>query len=36
LNPVFGLFIYGSSKFAMEGNSVMPMEITFMDIENKH
>jgi hypothetical protein len=30
------LFIYGRASLAMEGKSVMPMEITFMDMEDKY
>jgi hypothetical protein len=28
---IFCLFIHGRASLAMEGKSVMPMEITFMD-----
>ncbi len=28
---IFSLFIYGRASLAMEGKSVVPMEITFMD-----
>jgi hypothetical protein len=28
---IFYLFIYGRASLTMEGKSVMPMEITFMD-----
>jgi hypothetical protein len=28
---IFCLFIYGRASLAMEGKSVVPMEITFMD-----
>jgi hypothetical protein len=30
------LFIYGSASLAMEGKSVVPMEITFMDMEEEY
>ncbi len=30
------MFIYGRASLAMEGKSVMPMEITFMDMEDKY
>jgi len=30
------LFIYGRASLAMEGKSVVPMEITFMDNGGKH
>ncbi len=32
----FCLFIYGRASLAMEGKSVVPMEITFMDMEDKY
>jgi hypothetical protein len=30
------LLVYGRASLAMEGKSVMPMEIIFMDMEDKH
>jgi hypothetical protein len=30
------MFIYGRASLAMEGKSVVPMEITFMHMEDKH
>jgi hypothetical protein len=30
------MFIYGRASLAMEEKSVVPMEITFMDMEDKH
>ncbi len=32
----FCLFIYGRASLAMEGESVVPMEITFMDTEDEY
>ncbi len=32
----FCLFIYGRASLAMEGKSVMPMEITYMDTEDEY
>ncbi len=32
----FCLFIYGRASLAMEGKSVVPMEITYMDTEDKY
>ena len=32
----FCLFIYGRASLAIEGKSVVPMEITFMDMEDKY
>jgi hypothetical protein len=32
----FYFFIYGRAGLAMEGKSVVPMEITFMDMEDNH
>ncbi len=33
---IFCLFIYGRASLAMEGKSVVPMEITFMDMEDNY
>ncbi len=30
------MFIYGRASLAMEGKSVMPMEITYMDTEDEY
>jgi hypothetical protein len=30
------LFIYGRASLAMEGKSVMPMEITYMDTQDEY
>ncbi len=32
----FHLFIYGRASLAMEGKSLVPIEITFMDMEDNH
>jgi hypothetical protein len=32
----FCLFIYGRASLAMEGKSIVPMEITFMDTEDEY
>jgi hypothetical protein len=32
----FCLFIYGRASLAMEGKSVVPIEITYMDTEDKY
>ncbi len=32
----FYVFIYGRANLALEGKSVVPMEITFMDTEDKY
>ncbi len=32
----FCLFIYGRASLALEGKSVMPIEITYMDTEDKN
>jgi hypothetical protein len=32
----FCLFIYGRASLAMEGKSVVPMKITFMDTEDEY